>query len=159
MPKNIVIIDEDKADMPAPDELISSANAASYERVLPSSNIVLQATERPPSKKPNILRGGNRVNVVHTPVTSVSKPGGRGGTAVTTGAPRIVTVSAAPDGNQTSQSHTAVISNTTGPRLGSHRGQPHFYFKSCLTLAGLISVPVLFDLSIVGRCGWLCRCR
>uniref|UniRef100_A0A4W6DGR8 E74-like factor 2b (ets domain transcription factor) n=1 Tax=Lates calcarifer TaxID=8187 RepID=A0A4W6DGR8_LATCA len=58
MPKNIVIIDDDKADMAAPDDLIGSDTAASYERVPPpSSDMLLQATELSSSKKPNIPAG------------------------------------------------------------------------------------------------------
>ncbi|KAE8301049.1 ETS-related transcription factor Elf-2 E74-like factor 2 New ETS-related factor [Larimichthys crocea] len=57
MPKNIVIIDDDKADMPLPEDLISSETAASYERVLPSPDMLLQSTELSSSKKLNILRG------------------------------------------------------------------------------------------------------
>ncbi|KAM9362579.1 ETS-related transcription factor Elf-2b [Symphorus nematophorus] len=116
MPKNIVIIDDDKADMPATDDLISSETAVSYERVLPSPDMLLQATELPSSKKPNILRGGNRANVVHAPVATGSKTAAGGGAAVAAGIPRIVTVSGAADGSQSQQSHTAIISNPTGPR-------------------------------------------
>lgn len=117
MPKNIVIIDDDKADLSAPDDLISSESAMSYERVLPSPDMLLQATKVAPSKKPNILRGGNRANVVQAPVATSSKTATGGGTAVPAGVPRIVTVSAAADGNQTQQSHTTLISSTAGPRL------------------------------------------
>ncbi|XP_010734172.2 ETS-related transcription factor Elf-2b isoform X2 [Larimichthys crocea] len=113
MPKNIVIIDDDKADMPLPEDLISSETAASYERVLPSPDMLLQSTELSSSKKLNILRGGNRANVVHAPVATASKTAAGGGAA---GVPRIVTVSAAPDGNQGQQSHAAIISTATGPR-------------------------------------------
>lgn len=117
MPKNIVIIDDDTADLPAPDDLITET-AASYERVLPSPDMLMQANKLPSSKKPNILRGGSKANVVHAPVATGSKTVAGGGAA---GVPRIVTVSAAPDGNQTQQSRTAIISNTSGPRL--ERGQ------------------------------------
>lgn len=119
MPKNIVIIDDDKADMASPDDLIGSDTAASYERVPPPSDMLLQATELSSSKKPNILRGANRANVVPASVTTGSNTAAGGGAAVAAGVPRIVTVSAAPDGNQAQQSHTAIISNTTGPRLDS----------------------------------------
>uniref|UniRef100_A0A4W6DF99 E74-like factor 2b (ets domain transcription factor) n=1 Tax=Lates calcarifer TaxID=8187 RepID=A0A4W6DF99_LATCA len=96
MPKNIVIIDDDKADMAAPDDLIGSDTAASYERVPPpSSDMLLQATELSSSK---------------------NKTAAGGSAAVASGVPRIVTVSAAPDGSQTQQSHTAIIPNATGPR-------------------------------------------
>lgn len=114
MPKNIVIIDDDKVDMPSADDLIGSDTAASYERVPPPSDMLLQATELSSSKRPNILRGGNRANVVQAPVAVGSKTVSGGGTAVAGGVPRIVTVSTAPDGTQ--HSHTAIISNATGPR-------------------------------------------
>ena len=113
MPKNIVIIDDDQADMSA-DHLIGSETASSYERVPPPPDMLLQATELSSSKRPNILRGGNRANVVQTPVAVGSKTVAGGGTAVAAGVPRIVTGSTAPDGTQ--HSHTAIISNTTGPR-------------------------------------------
>ncbi|XP_070831741.1 ETS-related transcription factor Elf-2b isoform X1 [Chaetodon trifascialis] len=116
MPKNIVIIDDDKAEMPPTDDLIGSETAASYERVMPSPDMLLQATELSSSKKPNILRGGNRANVVHGSVATGNKTVAGGGAAVAAGLPRIVTVSGAPDGSQTQQSHTAIISNATGPR-------------------------------------------
>ncbi|XP_076583447.1 ETS-related transcription factor Elf-2b isoform X2 [Chaetodon auriga] len=116
MPKNIVIIDDDKAEMPTTDDLIGSETAASYERVMPSPDMLLQATELSSSKKPNILRGGNRANVVHASVATGNKTVPGGGAAVAAGLPRIVTVSGAPDGSQTQQSHTAIISNATGPR-------------------------------------------
>ncbi|KAL7405355.1 hypothetical protein ABVT39_027702 [Epinephelus coioides] len=115
MPKNIVIIDDDKADMPSPDDLIGS-ETVSYERVPPPSDMLLQATELPASKKPNILRGGNRANVVHTTVATGSKPVAGGGAAMVTGVPRIVSVSGASDVSQTQQSHTAIIPTATGPR-------------------------------------------
>uniref|UniRef100_H3D475 E74 like ETS transcription factor 2 n=1 Tax=Tetraodon nigroviridis TaxID=99883 RepID=H3D475_TETNG len=88
MPKNIVIIEEDKAD-----ELGSSQIAASYERVLPSPKTLLHTAERSPAKRPNIL----------------SSP-------VTVGVPRIVTVSATPDRSRSPQSQAAVISSATAPR-------------------------------------------
>lgn len=104
MPKNIVIIDEDKADLAASDEL-SSSQTASYERVLPSPEALLQTSERPPAKRPNILRSGNRVGAVHAPVVSSA-----------VGVPRIVTVSAAPDRSRSPQSQAAVISNAAAAR-------------------------------------------
>ncbi|XP_041640679.1 ETS-related transcription factor Elf-2-like isoform X4 [Cheilinus undulatus] len=110
MPKNIVIIDDDKVDMPTPDDLISSETAASYERVMPSPDMLM------PSKKPNILRGGNRANVVQTSVATGNKMVTGGSAAVAAGVQRIVTVSASPDGSQTQQSQTAIISNPSGPR-------------------------------------------
>lgn len=126
MPKNIVIIDDDKADLPAPDDLISSETTASYERVLPSPDMLMQANKLPSFKKPNILRGANKANAVHVPVTTGSK--------TAAGIPRIVAVSAAPDGSQSQQSHTAIISNTTGPRLDSCRKKTILTF----TLKGVL---------------------
>lgn len=114
MPKNIVIIDDDKADM-STEDLIGSNTAVSYERVPPPPDMLLQTTELSPSKKPNILRGANRANMVQASVTTGSKMAA-GGAA---GVPRIVTVSAAPDGNHSQQSHTAIISSPTGSRLDS----------------------------------------
>uniref|UniRef100_A0A3P8TAX2 E74-like factor 2b (ets domain transcription factor) n=1 Tax=Amphiprion percula TaxID=161767 RepID=A0A3P8TAX2_AMPPE len=86
MPKNIVIIDDDKADMPTPEDLIGSDAAASCERVPPPSDMLLQASDLSSTKKPNILRG----------------------------VPRIVAVPGANDGSQTQQSHTAIIPSATG---------------------------------------------
>ncbi|KAI3352768.1 hypothetical protein L3Q82_019348 [Scortum barcoo] len=113
MPKNIVIIDDDKADMPTPDSLVVSETAATYERVPPPPDMLLQSTELSSSKKPNILRGGSRANVVQAPVATGSKTVAGGGAA---GIPRIVTVSGAPDGGQAQQPHTTIISNASGPR-------------------------------------------
>ncbi|XP_036968581.1 ETS-related transcription factor Elf-2-like isoform X5 [Acanthopagrus latus] len=113
MPKNIVIIDDDKADMPSPDDLIGS-ETSSYERVLPSPDVLLQASDLSSSKKPNILRG-NRANVVHAPVPTGNKTLA-GGVAAAAGISRIVAVSAASDGSQAQQSHAAIISNASGPR-------------------------------------------
>ncbi|XP_060903098.1 ETS-related transcription factor Elf-2-like isoform X1 [Labrus mixtus] len=110
MPKNIVIIDDDKADLPTPDDLITSETTASFERVMPSPDMLMS------SKKPNILRGGNRANVVQASVATVGKTAAGGGAAVAAGVQRIVTVSAASDGGQTQQSQTAIISNASGPR-------------------------------------------
>ncbi|XP_074553932.1 ETS-related transcription factor Elf-2b isoform X2 [Halichoeres trimaculatus] len=104
MPKNIVIIDDDKVDMPSPDDLISS-ETATYERVMPSPDMLSSP------KKPNILRGGSRANVVQAPIVPGAKAAAGGGAA---GVQRIVTVSAAPDGSQ--QSQTAIISSPSGPR-------------------------------------------
>ncbi|KAM7418517.1 hypothetical protein PAMA_015910 [Pampus argenteus] len=113
MPKNIVIIDDDKADMPAAD-LIGSETAASYERVPPPSDMLLQATELPSSKRPNILRGGNRAHAAQAPVAVGSKTVAGSSMPVAAGVPRIVTVSTAPDGTQNSP--TAIFTNATAPR-------------------------------------------
>ncbi|XP_042340934.1 ETS-related transcription factor Elf-2b isoform X3 [Plectropomus leopardus] len=109
MPKNIVIIDDDKADMPSPEDLIAT-ETVSYERVPPPSDMLLQASGLSSSKKPNILRGGNRANVVHASVPSKTAAGG--GAAMMAGAQRVVSS----DGSQTQQSHTAIIPTATGPR-------------------------------------------
>ncbi|KAG7214496.1 hypothetical protein INR49_023008 [Caranx melampygus] len=116
MPKNIVIIDDDKADIATADDLIGSDTTASYERVAPPADMLLQSTELSSPKKPNILRGGNRASVVQAPIATGSKTVAGGGAAVAAGVPRIVTVSAAPDESQSSQSHTAIIPSATGPR-------------------------------------------
>ncbi|KAM3864663.1 ETS-related transcription factor Elf-2-like [Diretmus argenteus] len=113
MPKNIVIIDDDKADVP--DHLIGS-ETASYERVPPPSDMLLQVTELSSSKKPNILRGGNRTNTAYAPVAKGSRTVVGGGAAMAAGVPRIVTVSTAPDGSQTQHSHATIISTASGPR-------------------------------------------
>ncbi|MED6270439.1 hypothetical protein CHARACLAT_010370 [Characodon lateralis] len=105
MPKNIVIIDEDKADVSSPDDLMSS-ESQSYERVpLPSARL-LQNSEQSSPRRPNILRGSNRPVAVPTPAAAVSR------SAVMAAAPRIVTVSAAPDVCQT----MGQIPNATAPR-------------------------------------------
>ncbi|XP_029932376.1 ETS-related transcription factor Elf-2b isoform X2 [Myripristis murdjan] len=116
MPKNIVIIDDDKADVSTHDDLIASETAASYERVPPPSDMLLQVTELSSPKKPNILRGGNRANTVQTPTVKGSKTVTGVGAAAAAGVPRIVTVSAAPDGSQTQHSHAAIIPSASGPR-------------------------------------------
>ncbi|XP_068444921.1 ETS-related transcription factor Elf-2b isoform X2 [Clinocottus analis] len=113
MPKNIVIIDDDKADMPSHDDLIGS-ETVSYERVPLPSDMLLQATELSSSKKPNILRGGNKANVLHASVATGSKTVGGGGAVMMAGLPRIMSVPGVLDGSQ--QSHTAIIPTATGPR-------------------------------------------
>ncbi|XP_047434483.1 ETS-related transcription factor Elf-2b isoform X2 [Mugil cephalus] len=113
MPKNIVIIDDDKVDLPTSDSLMGSDTVASYERVPLTSDVLLHAAELSSSKKPNILRGA-RANVVPSPVTIASKP--TGGGAVSPGMQRIVTVSAAADGSQTQQTQTTATANAAAPR-------------------------------------------
>ncbi|KAJ8336091.1 hypothetical protein SKAU_G00394340 [Synaphobranchus kaupii] len=95
MPKNIVVIDEEKAE-PGGEELVSAEK--SYERVPPSSESLL-------AKGPGILRGGGRA-LVHAP--------GRGKAAQSAPPPRVVTVTSAAD--IVPQSHTAIIPTATGPR-------------------------------------------
>lgn len=102
MPKNIVIIDEDKADMSSTGEHMSSESQPSYGRVPPPSDKLLQNSNLPSPRRPNILRGSSRPVLVPSPSTTVSGAAGVGA------APRIVTVSAAPEVNQ--------IPNTTAPR-------------------------------------------
>ncbi|XP_034043360.1 ETS-related transcription factor Elf-2b isoform X2 [Thalassophryne amazonica] len=117
MPKNIVIIDDDKADMSSPTDLISSETAASYERVPPPSDMLILESEPPPSKKPNILRGGgNRSSGIHTSVAAGGKMTPGGDVAVTAGVPRMVAVSTAADGTQNQQSPTTIIPNSTAAR-------------------------------------------
>ncbi|KAJ4945259.1 hypothetical protein JOQ06_013793 [Pogonophryne albipinna] len=112
MPKNIVIIDDDKADLPSSEDLMDS-ETVSYERVPPPSDMLLHASELTSSKKPNILRGANRANVVHT---TGNKAMTGGATAMVTGLQRIVSMSGASDRSQTQHSHTAIIPTATGPR-------------------------------------------
>ncbi|XP_014885856.1 ETS-related transcription factor Elf-2b isoform X3 [Poecilia latipinna] len=106
MPKNIVIIDEDKAEMSSPDDLMSSESQSSYDRVPPPSERLLHNAELSSPRRPNILRGSNRPIVVQNPAATVSGP------AVMAAAPRIVTVSAAPDVSQT----MSQIPSATAPR-------------------------------------------
>uniref|UniRef100_A0A1A7YQ40 ETS domain-containing protein n=1 Tax=Iconisemion striatum TaxID=60296 RepID=A0A1A7YQ40_9TELE len=115
MPQNIVIIDDDKADVSSPDEVMRSDTAVSYERVDLSSGMLVQSSEPPPSRRPNILRGSSRANV-QTSAVAGSKSTAGGGSVVMAAAPRIVTVSSAPDGSQPQQSHTTMMANATGPR-------------------------------------------
>lgn len=116
MPKNIVIIDDDKADVPSPDDGVGS-EVVSHGRVSPPSDVLLHETELSSSKKPNILRGGNRANAAHG--TVASKTGAAGGAAMVAGMSRIVSVPGGFDGNQ--QAHTAIIRTSTGPRLDPRR--------------------------------------
>ncbi|KAM8878992.1 ETS-related transcription factor Elf-2b isoform 3-T9 [Spinachia spinachia] len=113
MPKNIVIIDDDKADLSCPDDGIGS-EVVSHGRVSPPSDMLLHETALSPSKKPNILRGGNRANVVHGTVAAGSKTGAGGSAAMVAGISRIMSVPGAFDGSQ--QAHTAIIRTSTGPR-------------------------------------------
>ncbi|XP_028450537.1 ETS-related transcription factor Elf-2 isoform X4 [Perca flavescens] len=117
MPKNIVIIDDDKAEMPYPDDLTGS-ESASYERVAPPSDMLLQEADLSSSKKPNILRGGNRANAAHATVAAGSRTvaGGGAAAAMVAGIQRIVSVSGASDGSPIQQSHTAIIPTASGPR-------------------------------------------
>ncbi|XP_038841972.1 ETS-related transcription factor Elf-2b isoform X2 [Salvelinus namaycush] len=110
MPKNIVVIEDDKADTRS-DDLIGSEKSY-HERVLPSSETILNVAEL--ATTPTILRGGTRT-VVHPPVAKGNKVVMTGGGAAV-GVPRIVTISTAPDGTQTQHSHTAIIPTSSGPR-------------------------------------------
>ncbi|XP_026059978.1 ETS-related transcription factor Elf-2-like isoform X2 [Carassius auratus] len=94
MPKDIVVIDDDKCD-PGGDVI----GEKTYDRVPPSSDTLL-ATDL--SKTPAILRGGGRT-LVH--------PGSPKAKAALTATPvqRIVTVSASTDPSQ--QSHATIIPN------------------------------------------------
>ncbi|XP_016360045.1 ETS-related transcription factor Elf-2-like isoform X1 [Sinocyclocheilus anshuiensis] len=99
MPKDIVIIDDDKCD--PGDDLIREKT---YERIPPSSDTLL-VTDL--SKTPAILRGGGRT-VVH--------PGSPKAKAALNATPfqRIVTVSASTDPSQ--PSHATFIPNANAPR-------------------------------------------
>ncbi|KAK6324526.1 hypothetical protein J4Q44_G00038680 [Coregonus suidteri] len=110
MPKNIIIIEDDKADSRS-DDLIGSEKSY-HERVPPSSETILNVAEL--AKAPTILRGGTRT-IVHAPVAKGNNVVMTGGGAAV-GVPRIVTVSTAPDGTQTQHSHTAIIPTVSGPR-------------------------------------------
>ncbi|XP_029600018.1 ETS-related transcription factor Elf-2 isoform X1 [Salmo trutta] len=110
MPKNIVVIEDDKADSRS-DDLIGSEKSY-HERVLPSSETILNVAEL--ATTPTILRGVTRT-VVHPPVAKGNKAVMTGGGAAV-GVPRIVTISTAPDGTQTQHSHTAIIPTASGPR-------------------------------------------
>ncbi|KAI1883737.1 hypothetical protein AGOR_G00234630 [Albula goreensis] len=101
MPKNIVVIDEDKAD-PSSEGLLER----SYERVPPASETLLATPEL--AKAPGVLRG--TVQTLVQPGLTVK------GKSVHHTA-RIVTVTAASDTSQPQlQSHTAVIPTASGPR-------------------------------------------
>ncbi|XP_072318662.1 ETS-related transcription factor Elf-2-like isoform X2 [Eucyclogobius newberryi] len=104
MPKNIVIIDDNKADMT--EDLIRSKSAVSYERVPPPPNLLLKSDPQTPTK-PNILRG-SRSSIT---VTAVNKPAG-GSAPVTPALQTGVTA----DSSKTPQSHAAIINTATGPR-------------------------------------------
>lgn len=99
MPKDIVVIDDDKCD--PGDNVIGEKT---YERVPPSSDTLL-ATDL--SKTPAILRGGGRT-VVH--------PGSPKAKAALNANPvqRIVTVSTSMDPSQ--PSHATIIPNANAPR-------------------------------------------
>eukprot|EP00063_Salmo_salar_P068336 XP_014043171.1 PREDICTED: ETS-related transcription factor Elf-2-like [Salmo salar] len=110
MPKNIVVIEDDKADSRS-DDLIGSEKSY-HERVLPSSETILNVAEL--ATTPTILRGVTRT-IVHPPVAKGNKAVMTGGGAAV-GVPTIVTISTAPDGTQTQHSHTAIIPTASGPR-------------------------------------------
>uniref|UniRef100_A0AAV2LLX2 ETS domain-containing protein n=1 Tax=Knipowitschia caucasica TaxID=637954 RepID=A0AAV2LLX2_KNICA len=93
MPKNIVIIDDNKAELS--DDMIDSS-VVSYERVPPPPNL-LQKSEPSTPTKPNILRG-NKI-AAHKP---------QGGTFITAVQQAAV--------EQSKTSHAAVITSTTTPR-------------------------------------------
>ncbi|XP_016103206.1 ETS-related transcription factor Elf-2-like [Sinocyclocheilus grahami] len=99
MPKDIVVIDDDKCD--PGDDIIREKT---YERIPPSSDTLL-VTDL--SKTPAILRGGGRT-VVH--------PGSPKAKAALNATPfqRIVTVSASTDPSQ--PSHATFITNANAPR-------------------------------------------
>ncbi|KAA0722490.1 ETS-related transcription factor [Triplophysa tibetana] len=99
MPKDIVVIDDDKCD---PGDDISEEKT--YERVPPSSDTLFNAEF---SKTPAILRGGGRT-LLHP-----GSPKPKGALAASP-FQRIVTVSTAGDVLQ--HSHATIVSNTSAPR-------------------------------------------
>ncbi|XP_029950289.1 ETS-related transcription factor Elf-2-like isoform X2 [Salarias fasciatus] len=113
MPKNIVIIDDDKADLSDPDALLVADKTLPYERVPPPPDLLLHSDVCSP-KRPNILRGAGRSSVVQTSVASSSKPAAPAAGGGAAAAPRVVTVS--PDGSQAQRSHATIIPNASGPR-------------------------------------------
>ncbi|KAI1887683.1 hypothetical protein AGOR_G00192840 [Albula goreensis] len=102
MPKNIVVIDEEKVE-PGAEDLLTAEKT--YERVPPSSETLL-------AKGPAILRGGTRTVVHASPAKGkIVQP-----TPAAT-PPRVVTVTSVADGSQgQQQSHATIISTPTGPR-------------------------------------------
>ncbi|XP_036372985.1 ETS-related transcription factor Elf-2-like isoform X1 [Megalops cyprinoides] len=109
MPKNIVVIDEEKAE-PGAEELLSAEKT--YERVPPSSETLLTAPEL--AKGPGILRGAGGRALVH-PVPAKGK-----NAQSAAGVPRVVTITSAAsqDGSQPlqQQSHATIIPTAAGPR-------------------------------------------
>ncbi|KAJ8382614.1 hypothetical protein SKAU_G00033920 [Synaphobranchus kaupii] len=104
MPKNIVVIDEDKAD-PGNEGLLGAERL--YGRVPPASEKLLATP--PLTKAPAILRGAVRTLVQPGLVAK-----GKGAQPTT----RIVTVTTASDISQLhqQQTHTAIIPTSSGPR-------------------------------------------
>ncbi|KAK6493768.1 ETS-related mRNAion factor Elf-2-like isoform X1 [Huso huso] len=109
MPKNIVVIDDDKSD-PSSEDLLAADK--SFERVPLSTESFLTSVEL--SKTPAILRGGGgRSLVLQGPAAAVKT------TASMSPQPRIVSVMSATHHHDISneQSHTTtIIPTTTGPR-------------------------------------------
>ncbi|XP_030643931.1 ETS-related transcription factor Elf-2b isoform X2 [Chanos chanos] len=103
MPKDIVVIDDDKSD-PSGEDL--GGTEKSYERVPPSSETLLTSDL---SKTPSILRGAGRTLVQSA--TPKAK-----GTLTATPVQRIVTVSTATDASQTQPSHGTILTNANAPR-------------------------------------------
>ncbi|XP_057699623.1 ETS-related transcription factor Elf-2b isoform X2 [Corythoichthys intestinalis] len=102
MPKNIVIIDDDKTDMSVAQDPMESKTTASYERILQPPDVMLKRSPMP-SRKPNILRGGNRGNVCQSPVAT-------GNNSVT------VVASNVDSADSGLNQQTGVLSNASGPR-------------------------------------------
>ncbi|XP_061888890.1 ETS-related transcription factor Elf-2-like isoform X1 [Entelurus aequoreus] len=100
MPKNIIVIDDDKADMSVADDPMETT--ASYERIPQPSDVMLKGSGLSP-RKPNILRGGNRGHLVHSSAVVGNKT-----LAVST--PRTLSG----DGSRNQQ--TTVLSNPSGHR-------------------------------------------
>ncbi|KAJ8391012.1 hypothetical protein AAFF_G00097900 [Aldrovandia affinis] len=101
MPKNIVVIDEDKADA---EGLLSMER--SYERVPPAGETLLAPPEL--AKAPGVLRGT---------IQTLVQPGFTIKDKSTLPTTRIVTVTTTSDtGRLQQQSHTAIIPTASGPR-------------------------------------------
>ncbi|XP_077380286.1 ETS-related transcription factor Elf-2b isoform X2 [Festucalex cinctus] len=78
MPKNLVIIDDDKTDVTVADVPVRSET--SYQRILQPPDVMLKGADlsfRKSSqlsfRKPNILRGANRANAAQSPVATGNK--------------------------------------------------------------------------------------
>ncbi|XP_077426730.1 ETS-related transcription factor Elf-2b isoform X12 [Vanacampus margaritifer] len=103
MPKNLVIIDDDKTDVSMAD--VPMRSETSYQRILQPPDVMLKGADLSLRKssqlsyrKPNILRGANRSNVTQSPVATGNK----------------VAPTASADGTQLQQA--TLLTNASGPR-------------------------------------------